>query len=89
MMILARGIKLPNAATVQRPHDTDACKHRWPVKFCDQQQRFHRGLPFIGIVFRFWQFGDVLGGIAERAQGLAIDHNRIKKHLIPGHLVES
>jgi hypothetical protein len=33
----------------------------------------HRGLPFIGIVFRFRQFGDVLGGIAQRAQGLAID----------------
>jgi hypothetical protein len=30
-----------------------------------------------------------LGGIAQRAQGLAIDFDRIKKLLIPGHLVES
>jgi hypothetical protein len=55
----------------------------------DQQERFHHGLPFIGIVFRFRQFGDVLGGIAQRAQGFAIDHDRIKKLLIPGHLAES
>jgi hypothetical protein len=30
--------------------------------FCDQQQRFHRGLPFVGIVFGLGQFGDVRGG---------------------------
>ena len=54
MMILLRGIKLANVATIQGPHDTDACEQRWPVKFCDQQLRFHRGLPLIGIVFRFF-----------------------------------
>jgi hypothetical protein len=43
----------------------------------------HRGLPFVGIVFRFRQFGDVSGGIAQRAQGLAIDYDRIKKTLDP------
>ena len=74
---------------VQRPHDTDARKHRRPVLFCDRQQRFHRGLPFVGIVFRFRQLRNVLGSIAERTQGLAIDHDWMKKLLIPGHLVES
>src|SRR6266478_4150266 len=28
MCFFARGIKLPNVATVQRPHDADARKHR-------------------------------------------------------------
>ncbi|HTE96364.1 MAG TPA: hypothetical protein VK678_23090 [Bradyrhizobium sp.] len=56
-----------------------------PPLFCDQQQRFHRGLPFVGIVFRFRQFGDVLGGIAQRAQRLlsARQYDRIKKPLVP------
>jgi hypothetical protein len=31
----------------------------------NQQQRFHRGLPFFGIVFGLGQFGDVEGGVAE------------------------
>jgi hypothetical protein len=59
-----------------------------PPLFCDQQQRFHRGLPFVGIVFRFRQFGDVLGGIAQRDQRLlsARQCDRIKKLLILGHL---
>jgi hypothetical protein len=44
-------------ATVQRSHNTDAREQRRPVKLRDQRQRFYRGLPFIGIVFRFRQFG--------------------------------
>jgi hypothetical protein len=43
----------------------------------------------LGIVFRFLQFADVSGGVAQRAQGLAIVHDRIKKLLIPGHLEQS
>ena len=91
MSIFTRAIKLPNMATVQRSHNTDAREQRWPVMLCDQQQRFHRGLPFIGVVFGFRQFGDVLGGIAQRAQRLlsARQYDRIKKLLIPGHLVKS
>ena len=55
---------------IERLHDADAREQRWPVKFCDQQQRFRRGLPFVGIVSGLGQFGDVLGGIAQRAQRL-------------------
>jgi hypothetical protein len=53
--------------------------------FRDQQQRFHRGLPFVGIVFRFWQFGDVLRGVSERDQRLLStrQHDRIEKPSIP------
>ena len=83
MCLFARAIEHALNVPIQRLHDADARKHRWPVKFCDQQQRFDRGLPFIGIVFRFRQFGDVSGGIAQRAQGLAIDYDRIKKTLDP------
>jgi hypothetical protein len=60
-------------------------EHRRLAIFCDEQQHLHCRLPFVGIVFRFRQFSDVLGGIAQRDQGLAIDHDRIKKLLIPGH----
>jgi hypothetical protein len=56
MMILARWIKLPNVTPVQCPHHADPREHRWPVMFGDQQQRFHRRLPFLGIVFRLRQF---------------------------------
>ena len=54
--------------------------------FCDQQQRFHRGLPFVGIVFGLGQFGDVRGGVTERDHwfrpGTAIGS---KKPLIARH----
>ena len=82
-MILTRDIKLANVAPVQCPHDTDAREHWWPVMFSTSNKGLHRGLPFVGIVFRFRQFGDVSGGIAQRAQGLAIDYDRIKKTLDP------
>jgi len=68
---------------IDPPEEHCRCAHRRSALFCDQQQRFHRGLPFVGIVFRFRQFRNVLGGIAQRAQGLAVDHDRIKKLLIP------
>jgi len=51
MSILARRIEHALDVTIQRPHDADACKHCWPVMFRNEQQRLHRGLPFVGIVF--------------------------------------
>jgi hypothetical protein len=35
--VFARTIKYTLNVTVQRPHDADARKHRWPVKLCDHQ----------------------------------------------------
>jgi hypothetical protein len=35
---------------VQRSHYADPGEHRWPVMFCDQHQRLHRGLPFVDVV---------------------------------------
>jgi hypothetical protein len=85
MGIFARRVKHALSVTVQRSHDTDAREQRWPVKFCDQQQGFHRGLPLVGIVFRFRQFRNVLGGIAQRAQRLlsARQYDWIKKRMVP------
>jgi hypothetical protein len=60
MMILARWIK--HAFDVMVPHDADPGEHRRPAMFCNQQQRFHRGLPWLGIVFCF----DVARSVAER-----------------------
>ena len=51
MLVFARRVKHALDVPVDRFHDADAREQRWPVLFCDQQQRFHRGLPFVGIVF--------------------------------------
>jgi hypothetical protein len=51
MMVVVILIKNPDDVTVQGPHDADAREHRRPVMFCNEQKRFHRGLPFHGIVF--------------------------------------
>jgi len=40
MGIPPRGIKLPNIATVQRPHDADARHHGGPVEIDDQEEGF-------------------------------------------------
>jgi hypothetical protein len=43
MLVFARRVKHALDVPVDRSHDTDAREQRWPVLFCDQQQRFHRG----------------------------------------------
>jgi hypothetical protein len=44
---------------VQRSHDTDPRKHRRPAGRRDQDQDFHRRLPFLGFVFGFRKLRDV------------------------------
>ena len=85
MLVFPRRVEHALDVAIQSPHYADAREQRWPVKFRDQQQRFHRGLPFVGIVFRFQQFRYVLGGIAQRAQRLLLarQYDRIKKLLVP------
>jgi hypothetical protein len=51
MVVFAIGIENALDVTVQRFHDTDASEHRRAVVFGHQNQRFHRGLPFLGVVF--------------------------------------
>ena len=65
MMILARGIKLPNVATVQRPHDPDARHHGRTVEFDDQEQGFDRGLPRLEILLGLGELLDIVRGVLE------------------------
>jgi hypothetical protein len=39
-------------------------EHCWSAVLRSENKGFHRGLPFFGIVFCLWQFGDVEGGVA-------------------------
>jgi hypothetical protein len=50
MMVFAIGIKHTLDVTVQSPHDADPRKHRWAARRRDQDQGFHRSLPFRGLV---------------------------------------
>jgi hypothetical protein len=52
--------------------------------FCDQQQRLHCGLPFLGIVFGLGQPRDEQRGIAERDKpATARQRNRIVERPAP------
>ena len=72
MAIFARRVEHALDVTVQRPHDTDAREHRWPAMLRNQQKSLHRGLPFFGIVLCLEQFRDVVSGVAQGDQLLAL-----------------
>jgi hypothetical protein len=72
MMVLVRWIKHPLDVTVQGSHDADPRKHRRPAFRCEQDQRFHRRLPFRRLVLGFRQPGDVGPGILERDELAAV-----------------
>jgi hypothetical protein len=86
MRVFPIWIKHPFHMTVQCAHHADVRKHRWPVTFCHNYERFHRGLPFEGFILCLRQCGDVQRGIAKRDQLFALrQRNRIVKLLIPRH----
>lgn len=49
---------------VERPHHRNSRQHRRAVALGNEQQRFHRGSPFVSVVFSFGQLRDVERGIA-------------------------
>jgi hypothetical protein len=49
-------------------HHPDSRQHRRAAFRRDQDQRFHRGLPFRGIVLGFGQLRDVVTGVLKRDQ---------------------
>jgi len=65
MRVFAIRFKLANVPTVQRPHDADARKHHRPAKRRDQDQGFHRRLPFLGLVLGFRQLRNIIARILE------------------------
>ena len=85
MRILPRCIEHALNVTIERPHHADARKHCWPAKLCDQDQGFHRGLPFRGRVFRLWQLGDVGAGVVQGDEPAAVrQRDRIVEEASPG-----
>jgi hypothetical protein len=66
MMWFAVQIELANIVAVQCLHHADPREHRRPVKLYNQQQRFHRCLPFVGVVFCLGQLGDVVASVLQR-----------------------
>jgi hypothetical protein len=86
MSILPRQVELSFDMTIERPHHAYPGKHRRSAALGNQQQRFHRGLPFRGIVFGLWQLGDVERGVAEGDERLAFGQfDRIEELLVPRH----
>jgi hypothetical protein len=70
--------------SIERPHHLDPREHGRPIMLGNQQQRFHRGLPFVGVVFALGQAGDVACRVAEGDQLFAVrQYDRIEKSLIP------
>jgi hypothetical protein len=65
MCFLARRVELSFDVTIQRPHHAHPGEHRRTATLGDQQKRFHRGLPFCGIVFGLGELGDVQRGVAQ------------------------
>jgi hypothetical protein len=68
----ASGVTRPSGLPYQRQHHSDPREHRRPIMLGYQQQRFHRGQPFFGVVFGLRKLGDVFSGVAERDQLLAL-----------------
>ena len=58
MSVLPRRVELSFDMTIQRPHHAYPGEHRRAVALGNQQKRFHRGLPFCGIVFGLGELDD-------------------------------
>jgi hypothetical protein len=81
---LVFAIGIPFDVAIQRSHDADARKHCRPAKFRDQEQRLHRGLPWLAIVLYLGQLGDVFCRIPERDElATAGQGNRIVEKPLP------
>ena len=86
MGILAGRIEHPPDVAIECPHHADARHHRRAVLFSDQDQAFHRCLPFRRFVFCLWQLGDVGPGVLQGDEPVAVrQHNRIVEATLPGH----
>ena len=65
-------IKLLLDVTIERVHHADPGEHRRAAALGNQQQRFHRRLPFGGVVFGLGELGDVGGGVTQGNERLAL-----------------
>jgi hypothetical protein len=86
MLVLAGRIEPPLDVAIECPHHADPRHHRRAVLFCDQDQAFHRCLPFRRFMLCFWQLGDVGPGVLQGDELPAVrQHNRIVEATLPGH----
>jgi hypothetical protein len=84
MRVFAIGIKLADNLSVQGSRDADAREHRRPIKFYNQQQRFHRCLPFRSGVLGSRKLRDIVAGVLQRdEQATARQGNRLIKTPMP------
>jgi hypothetical protein len=72
MLFLPVRAELPFDVTIERSHHPYPGEHRRSAALSDQQKRFHRGLPFFGIVFGLRELSDVERGVAEGGEFLAL-----------------
>jgi hypothetical protein len=63
MRVSAIGVEHALDVPIQCPHDANTCKHRWAARLSDQDQGFHRGLPFGGLMLGFRKPRDEFAGI--------------------------
>jgi hypothetical protein len=91
MMVLPIWVKYELDMAVQCSHDADPGEHRRAIMFNNQQKRLHRGLPFVGVVFRLRQLGYVSSGVLQRDElATARQRYRFVKRSFPAaisHLV--
>jgi hypothetical protein len=82
MCVLPRRVELPFDVTIERSHHPYPGEHRRAAALSDQQKRFHRGLPFLGIVFGLGEFHYVICGVAEGDQLLALKAVRLDRRTV-------
>lgn len=63
MMLFASWIKHPFDVAVQCLHDADPREHRRAAVCRDQDQRFHRRLPLLGLMLGLPKLRDVVAGV--------------------------
>jgi hypothetical protein len=86
MMLFASWIKHPFDVAVQCLHDANPREHRRPVGLPDQDQGFHRCLPFLGFMLGLRKLRDVVAGILQGAQLAAAGQRyRFVETSGPGH----
>jgi hypothetical protein len=66
MRLFAIRIGLVLDVAVQRPHDADPREHGGAAQRRDQDQRFHRSLPFPRLMLGHRKLRDVVAGVLER-----------------------
>ena len=66
MVAFPLGVEYALNVSIERLHDADPRHHRWVARLGDQDQGFHRCLPFRGLVLGIRKPRDEFAGILKR-----------------------